>query len=284
MRAPAGAGTLSPEDSRQPMSQVPLTRVSVYRRTVGASIDRVWENVHDWEHLPWLHRSSFRHIEFLESGPWGWRAKIGLQPETAGEILLELVREESEDRYVSRTLEGPGAGTEIWTRLAADGADRTRVEVEFHVPGVAPDHAEAVGAAFVALYTRLWDEDESMMVRRTAELARRPPGEGAASAAARDLGRLSELRTRLPLVVAHRGRRFRIVDLDGELVVHAAWCPHWQGPLDACEVHAGRIRCPWHGYEFDLRSGRSSDGRGLRLAPAPRLELDEAADTARLVG
>jgi len=256
--------------------------VAVYRRTVGAGIDRVWENVLDWEHLPWLHAGSFRHIELQESGPWGWRARIGLEPESAGEILLELVREESEPRYVSRTLEGPGAGTEIWTRLAADGPERTRVEVEFHVPGTPADRADAVGAAFVALYTRLWDEDEGMMVTREAGLARRRDPAPAASAQPLDLGPEAALRERVPLVVTHGGRRFRIVELDGELRVHAAWCPHWGGPLEDCEVRDGRIRCPWHGYGFDLRTGRSSDGRGLRLPPAPRLEL--TAGNARLVG
>ena len=33
-----------------------LTSVATYRRRIGASLERVWENVHDWEHLPWLHR------------------------------------------------------------------------------------------------------------------------------------------------------------------------------------------------------------------------------------
>ena len=36
-----------------------LISVAVYRRRIGASLERVWENVRDWEHLPWLHRQSF---------------------------------------------------------------------------------------------------------------------------------------------------------------------------------------------------------------------------------
>ena len=66
------------------------------------------------------------------------------------------------------------------------------------------------------------------------------------------------------------------------LLAHAAACPHWLGPLDESEPKDGRIRCPWHGYVFDLRSGRSADGHGLRLAPAPRLEVDPAGEV-RLV-
>ena len=43
-------------------------RVAIYRRTLPVSIARVWENVYDWEHLPWLHSESFTVIELEESG------------------------------------------------------------------------------------------------------------------------------------------------------------------------------------------------------------------------
>lgn len=261
------------------MSDPLRTCVSVYRRTVAASMERVWENVHDWEHLPWLHNNSFSSIELEDAGAWGWRAKIGLQPPEAGEILLELVLEDSGERYVSRTLQGPGAGTEIWTRLTEEGEHSTRVEVEFHVPGVPPERAESTGAAFIALYTRLWDEDESMMAERSEQLQARaasaPPRQ---SEVVQDLGSLAELRAGLPRVIEHGGHRFRVVEIGGELVAHAVVCPHLLGPLDSCEVAGDRIRCPWHGFEFDIRTGRSSDGRGLRLRPAPCLKIDPARD------
>lgn len=264
------------------MSKSSLTCVAVYRRTVRASLERVWENVFDWEHLPWLHNGSFSSIEHVASGDWGWRAKLGLEPPTGEGILLELVREGSENRYVARTLAGPGAGSEIWTRLTPDGSARTGVEVEFHVPDVPPDAAEAVGAAFRQLYARLWDEDEAMMLHRSRELASRaePP---AAAPEECELGSLAELRARLPLVVEFAGRSYRVVDLGGELAIHACSCPHRLGPLSDCPVVDGRIRCPWHGYEFDVRSGRSSDGRRLRLPPAPRLVIDAATSGVRLM-
>ena len=51
-----------------------LTVVATYRRAIGASLERVWENVLDWEHLPWLHSGSFADIKCLDAGDWGWRA------------------------------------------------------------------------------------------------------------------------------------------------------------------------------------------------------------------
>ena len=49
---------------------------------------------------------------------------------------------------------------------------------------------------------------------------------------------------------------------------------HWLGPLDDAPLEDGCVRCPWHGYLFDIRTGRSSDGHRLRLAPSPRVTPD----------
>lgn len=253
-------------------SEKPLTRVAVYLRTVGASAERVWENVHDWAHLPWLHGSSFSSIECLDSGPWGWRARIGLEPEDARYIQLELVLDDSASRYVSRTLEGEGAGSEIWTSVQPLDPERTQISVEFWLPNVDPAQADRLGESYTALYTRLWDEDESMMVRRTRLLAGRSP-RGARRV---ELGPLEALRARLPLCVELSGRPFRLLELDGELVAHAGRCPHLLGPLEQGEVRDGAVTCPWHGYRFDVRTGRSRDGRRLRLDRAPRVEIDSS--------
>ena len=53
---------------------------------------------------------------------------------------------------------------------------------------------------------------------------------------------------------------------------------------EECGIEAdGSVVCPWHGYRFDVSTGASSDGRGLKLRPAPKIELDEAANRIRLV-
>ncbi|MBW2287783.1 MAG: Rieske (2Fe-2S) protein [Deltaproteobacteria bacterium] len=65
-------------------------------------------------------------------------------------------------------------------------------------------------------------------------------------------------------------------------MVHACDCPHLLGPLDEAVVEEGRIRCPWHGYEFELRNGARVDGRGLRLGSAPQLLVDPLFNRVRL--
>ena len=257
-----------------------LASVGVYRREVRASLDRIWENVLDWEHLPWLHRESFSRIDVLEAGSEGWRAQVGLAPAEAGrQILLEVSLERPALRYVARTLEGPGRGTEIWTQLQPRSPDRTGIEVEFLLPGLRPEQRGALGRAYQQLYALLWDQDESMMERREARLTARP---AAALPGSFPLGPLAALRARLPLAVEVGGRGFRVVELEGELLAHATECPHRLGPLEHAALEDGCLRCPWHGYRFDLRSGRSADGRRLRLAPAPRVWIDPVSSEVEL--
>ncbi|HJY81736.1 MAG TPA: hypothetical protein VKK81_11715 [Candidatus Binatia bacterium] len=144
-----------------------LTLVATYRRTVHASLDRIWENVRDWEHLPWLHRSSFSSIRLLDQTPDSWRARIIMPPANAPrEAVIELQLDQAKLRYWSRTLEGQGAGSEILTCLQPIDERTTDIVVEFRVPGVNAKQTEAIGAAYLRLYTRLWDEDERMMMRR----------------------------------------------------------------------------------------------------------------------
>jgi len=246
------------------------TRVATYPRRIRADLERVWENVRDWEHLPWLHRTSFRAICREDEGEWGWRARIALA--NGREIRLELVIDGL--RYVSRTLDGDGAGTEIWTRLAPAGS-ATDIEVEFLVPGVSADSAPKLGAAFTRLYARLWDEDEAMMRRRAALLARRDLfGAPPTNEPALDLGPADEVRARAPFEVELAGRPFRIVAAEGALLAHSTVCPHWLGPLEQSTCKDTELVCPWHGYRFDLRSGRRCDADSrLRLLPAPRVAI-----------
>ncbi len=258
-----------------------LTSVAVYQRTIHASLSRVWENVLDWEHLPWLHRSSFSDIKLLDSGPWGWCARVGPQP--AGEAIdIELRIERDQGRYVTRTTGGVGEGSEIWTRLKPLSAQRTGIEVEFLVPNVTQEQAEGLAAAYTRLYTQLWDEDEAMMMRREELLSRRRPARIGGDAPL-TLGALEDVRAQLPLVVALDGRSFRVVELDGALLAHSTVCPHSLGPLDDAPLEQGCIRCPWHGYRYDVRTGLSSDGQGLWLGTAPRVEIDSKSRQVRLV-
>ena len=86
-----------------------------------------------------------------------------------------------------------------------------------------------------------------------------------------DLGTENDVRARLPLLFDLAGETFRLVDVNGVLVAHATICPHWLGPLDQAPVVDGKVRCPWHGYIFDVRSGKCTNGHVLALPLGPAI-------------
>lgn len=258
-----------------------LHLAATYRREVEAGIARVWENVFDWEHLPALHAEYFCDVHLLEEHARGWRVAVTRQPGGPDRrIVIELDAERERARYRVRTIEGAGAGTEIWTLLAPRGADRTAVEVRFYLPQKDPQKLAELGKAYRLAYARLWDADDRMMRRREALSCwtARPLGRPV------PLGPITKLRQRLPLTLEIDGTSFRILELeDGEIVAHTTVCPHWRGPLDVCLPQAGILQCPWHGYRFDLRTGLSADGHSYRLAPAVRLNLDARTGEVMLI-
>ena len=96
------------------------------------------------------------------------------------------------------------------------------------------------------------------------------------------LGTLDELRPRLPLVVEMNDQRYRLVQLNGDIVVHSALCPHLLGPLENTEIVDGCITCPWHGYRYDVRTGASADEHDLKMFPAPELRIDADSQKVEL--
>jgi 3-phenylpropionate/trans-cinnamate dioxygenase ferredoxin subunit len=100
------------------------------------------------------------------------------------------------------------------------------------------------------------------------------------------------------------GRSLGVFNLDGEFFALRNRCPHQGGPLCAGTLgglisssgpgeyeysRAGEIlRCPWHGWEFDIRSGQSwFDPARVRVRSYPvSIEGDppDAADPAPPTG
>ncbi len=248
-----------------------LHLAGVYTRTVEASLDRIWENVFDWQHLDHLHDGSFAQCDLLERSVSGWRVALTLKGRAEPQIIA-LHADLAAGRYVSTTLSGDGIGTEIRVMLAEIEPHLTGVRVAFHLPESDPARLAVLGQAYREAYARLWDEDEAMMRHRETALARcklPPPGE-----ARIDFGSEADVRAKLPLGFDLGGEPFRLVDLDGDLVAYSTICPHWLGPLDDVAVVDGVIRCPWHGYRFDVRSGRCASGQELTLATPPSIATD----------
>ncbi len=255
---------------------------AVYERELDASVERVWENVLDWEHLPHLHSQAFSSVEVQTVDHDHWHGVVGLAgaPGATAEIDVRLDRPNL--RYHNVTVAGVGVGSEIVTHLFPRAERRTGIRVEFLLPWAPPGAEAAIGDVYRNLYEQLWDQDEAMMRERQRvvdESATRATTDRGAGVV---IGRVGDLAAKLPLEVEVGGRRFRVVSVDGRLVAHDARCPHLGGPLSGLPMDGCEAVCPWHGYRFDVVTGRSSDGRGYRLRQAAVVEVDACGGEVRL--
>ena len=250
-----------------------LDHVGSYLRRLPVSLDRMYENTLDWQHLPYLHRSSFRSIELEAAGAWGWRASVASgDGQVAANSLIELQLDRYARRWITRNLDGPHVGAEIWTHVFVVSERVLDIVVDFFVPDVPPVAKDKVGHAYARFYERLFDEDVEMMTERQRQLDQRLDGVDESQVIEVDAA------ASLPQGVTLSGRQFVLNKLDNAesngsnpWVIYPAQCPHQLGPLENAALIDGLVRCPWHGYEFDVRTGACVSGSHCQFGRMPKI-------------
>lgn len=285
-----------------------LVFIGCYQRRLPVSISRMIENAYDWEHLPYVHQSTFQDIELVSDGDWGWQA-ITTQPD-ARRQHIELLVDKLKSYWATTVLSGDAKGFEIHTQATRVADNEIDIMVNFYLPqsfgkvlfflnlckrvmpfvlyrkiankmGIA--RVKAGDTAKVSIlktlqsqYSVLYDEDEMLMTGRQQAIDRRKnqlskeSAETALSTKALSLGNVADLNKQLPKVFQFDKHRFVLNQWNGDWVIYGADCPHLLGPLkDATIDHQGKISCPWHGYRFDVLTGRncSNDKAGLPHPP-----------------
>lgn len=61
------------------------------------------------------------------------------------------------------------------------------------------------------------------------------------------------------------GQDIALFNVNGTYYAMGAVCPHEEGPLDQGEVDGHTIVCPWHGYDFNVKTGECSVDPELRV-------------------
>lgn len=242
-----------------------------YRRPLPVNMSRMMENAYDWEHLPFVHESSFSSISLVASGNWGWRAKIGIPG--GGHQLLDLIVDVPKNYWVSTVISGPGEGTEIHTQATANSECGIEVDVRFYLPEAPADQTaqDFVLQYLQDQYRRLYDEDQELMTGRQSALDERSKLRSSDHQPNIQLvGSLEKLDKSTPHIVTLGSKRFVVRFHEGEWIAHSATCPHLLGPLqDTAIDDEGIITCPWHGYRFDIKTGANLDGKCKALDDAP---------------
>lgn len=250
-----------------------------YTRRLPVTLTRMMENAHDWEHLPHVHASSFSAIELIDSGPWGWRAKLGVP--SGGHQLIDLIVDMDRHYWVSTVISGMGQGTEIHTQASEVNEGEIDIDVRFYLPETPVD--PSIGA--VALhylrgqYAQLYDEDLGLMEGRQSALDDRQRWRQVnpiKTQADLCIGAEDQLDRHAVHSVEWSNHRYCLRFWEGRWIVHSAICPHLLGPLDGGDIAIdGTITCPWHGYRFDVETGVNMDAQCKDMKKPPRIEMRE---------
>ena len=56
-----------------------------------------------------------------------------------------------------------------------------------------------------------------------------------------------------------------LAHVDGSFYATQATCIHLQGPLGEGRLGDSVLTCPWHGWQYDLRTGENLFDRAIRL-------------------
>jgi len=66
--------------------------------------------------------------------------------------------------------------------------------------------------------------------------------------------------------VEYEGRIYAIYNIDGVISAIDGICPHQGGPLADGVVEGTMVTCPWHGWQFEIRTGKTPLGSKIRQA------------------
>jgi nitrite reductase (NADH) small subunit len=65
------------------------------------------------------------------------------------------------------------------------------------------------------------------------------------------------------------GNTYAICNVVGELHAYTGICPHAGGPLGQGSLDENILTCPWHGWEYDCRTGVNDYDETVTLAKFP---------------
>ena len=76
------------------------------------------------------------------------------------------------------------------------------------------------------------------------------------------------------LSVAVAGRGFALFNVGGQFYALDGQCPHRGGPLGEGFTEDGRVYCPLHGWEFDVKTGACINNPEKPVACFPARVMD----------
>lgn len=57
------------------------------------------------------------------------------------------------------------------------------------------------------------------------------------------------------VVIIHDGTEIALFNVNGNIFAIDNTCPHMGGPLGEGDLEGCVVTCPWHGWQFDVKTG-----------------------------
>ncbi|MBI2194150.1 MAG: Rieske 2Fe-2S domain-containing protein [Planctomycetes bacterium] len=74
------------------------------------------------------------------------------------------------------------------------------------------------------------------------------------------IGAVNEIADGQGRLIEADGRQIAVFNCGGRFYAIDEICPHMGGPLSEGTVEGDCVICPWHGWEFNIRTGESPTG------------------------
>ena len=71
------------------------------------------------------------------------------------------------------------------------------------------------------------------------------------------------------ITVKADGKEIALFKYEGKIYAVDAVCPHLGGPLGEGCLDKDLVTCPWHGWQFDVRTGKCESMPGEDIASYP---------------
>ena len=81
---------------------------------------------------------------------------------------------------------------------------------------------------------------------------------------------LAEGRSRAFPIMGESGKvEIALFHIDGKFYAISNVCVHQGGPLSKGTLHGGIVTCPWHGWKYSVKDGKSPHSGGDRVSSYP---------------
>ena len=75
----------------------------------------------------------------------------------------------------------------------------------------------------------------------------------------------NEIRSGTGKVVDLNGLSIALLNDNGKFFAINNTCAHMQGPLGEGTCEDGKVTCPWHGWTYDLETGKNTFNNNIKL-------------------